>query len=119
MLVRNSSNIRKRSIRLLIGLVVVFEFRAWTQDVSQTYVQSSSKLMREVYVRPKAGFSLKTHELLSLLKPLYGLIDSKDYWHATITTHLKNVFNTTPLTGDLACFSHIICNRTVTNTKEK
>lgn len=62
---------------------------------------------RSIYATPR-GFSLKPSELLRLLKLLYGLTDCRDYWNATITNNMKKDLNMTALTGDLACFSHII-----------
>lgn len=88
-LVHNSTNLRQGSIRVLVAIVAVFGFRIWSQDVSQAYLQSAEKLMHDVYVKPTKEFHLSDTHLLKLLKPLYGLADSGDYWHATFSKHLQ------------------------------
>lgn len=77
--------------------------RVWTQDVSQPCLRSDSHSAREVYVRLKGGLSLKDGHLLKLLKRLYGLTDSVDYRHTTMSKHVKEDLKITSLTDDLAC----------------
>lgn len=81
-------------------MAAIFGLRIWTQDVSQAYFQSSSHLTRKVHERRKGGFTLKTNELLQLLKQLYGLTDSGYYCHETMTNHLKTDLQMFPTTGD-------------------
>lgn len=47
---------------------------------------------------------MKSNQLLKLLKPLFGLSDSGDYWHVTMKKHLVNDLKMHPLTRDLAYF---------------
>lgn len=51
-------------------------------------------MMRTVYLRPKSEdmilFDVSKYELLKLVKPLYGLCNSGDYWNVTIDNHLIN-----------------------------
>lgn len=43
---------------------------------------------RDIYIKnPVPEFELKPHQCLKLLKPLHGLIDAGDLWHATIEKH--------------------------------
>lgn len=53
-------------------------------------------------------------DLLQLFKPLYEVIDSDDYYHITMTNHLKNNLKIVPFPGDLACFiRHYLGNYTL------
>lgn len=104
MLVHNSTNLKQNSIRVLVALASIFGFSLWSQDVSQAYLQSAEKLMREVYVRPNKEFGLRKDQLLHLLKPLYGLSDAGDYWHATFSRHLRDDLCMMPTAGDLSLF---------------
>jgi hypothetical protein len=58
----------------------------WSTDIKQAYLQSAEDLKREIYVRPDVT-KLPPDELLQVVKPLYGLADSGDYWHETLTVH--------------------------------
>lgn len=60
--------------------------------------------MREVYVKPAREFRLPEGALLRLLKPLYGLADSGDYWNVTMARHLKEDLMMRPTTLDLSLF---------------
>lgn len=72
--------------------MAIFSFRLWSQDVTQTYLQSAGKFLRDVYVKPPKELQLAPNQLLKLIQPLYGLTDDGDYWDATITQHLKDDF---------------------------
>ena len=104
LLVHTSSNLKQSSIRVLLCLAALFGFNVWSQDVSQAYLQSAEKLMRDIYVKPTKDFHLSKDSLLKLLKPLYGLSDSGDYWHATFTRHLRDELHMTPTVSDSALF---------------
>lgn len=47
---------------------------------------------------------MNSDQLLKLLKPLYGLSESGDYWHETFFRHLQDDMHMTPTTGDLSFF---------------
>lgn len=108
MLVHTSTNIKKQTIRLLISLTALFGFRLWSQGVSQAYLQSASKLTRDVFVQHRQGFKIEPNEILSLLKPLNGLTDSGDYWDMKMNNRLKEDLQMKPLIGDLPCFIKIM-----------
>lgn len=51
-LVHNSTKVRHSSIRTIVAIAALFGFRICTQDVANTYIQSVSKLLRDVYLKP-------------------------------------------------------------------
>lgn len=63
-LVQASTNIRQHTIRMINAMAAIDDFNLWSKDVSQAYIQSRSDLRRDVYIRPKQGFNLKSDELL-------------------------------------------------------
>lgn len=95
---------RQSSTRLLVAIAAIFGFRVRSHDVRQAYLQSAQKLMRKVYLKPSKEFEMSENELLELLKPLYGLSDSGDYWNRTMTNHLKEDIGMDPTDGDLSLF---------------
>lgn len=103
-LVHNSTSLRQGSISVLLALAALFSFRLWSHDVSQTSLQSAEKLMTNVYVKATEEFSLFLDVLLKLLKPLYGLSDSGDYWHETFSSHFVEELAMKPTCGDLSLF---------------
>lgn len=68
-LVHNSPNLKQNSLFLLL-LAALLGFQIWSQDVSQTYLQSAEKLSRDIYTKPFKKFRLDQDALLKLLKPL-------------------------------------------------
>lgn len=108
LLVHNSTTLQKSSIRSLIAIAAISGMRLWTQDISQAYLQSARKLIRDIYIRPSKEFKLNYNQLLKLLKPLYGLSESGDYWHETFFKHVHEDFAMTPTAGDLSFFFKIV-----------
>ena len=82
----------------------IFGFRIWSTDVSQAYLQSESNLLRDVYFKPSKEFDLSSGQLLKLLRPLYGLADSGDYWNATFESHIKEYFGMQATAGGMSFF---------------
>ncbi len=66
--------------------------------------------MRDVFVRPTKEFKLSQGHLLKLLKPLYGLSDSGDYWNATMSRHLREDLLMKPSALDISLISKIVNN---------
>lgn len=102
--VHPSPNPRPQTVKILIAVAALFRFGLWSQDVSQAYLQSASKLTREVYIKQRLGIRIRLDQLPKLLKHLYGLSESGDYRHATMATHLKKDLGMTPLTVYYVCF---------------
>ena len=105
MMVHSTSTLQPHSIRLLLALSVAFDFPIWTSDIRQAYLQSSIPLSREVFIRsPVPEFELKPEECLQLLKPLYGLCESGDIWHATMDRHHREDLGMTAFKLDPALY---------------
>jgi hypothetical protein len=103
-LVHNSTTVRQNSVRLILSTAATFGFCIWSQDVRQAYLQSSENLKRKVYLKPSKEFELPSDHFLELLKPLYGLSDSGDYWNETMTRHLKEDIKMSTISGDMSLF---------------
>lgn len=88
-LVHDATTANQSSTKMLVSIAALFGFRLWTEDVSQAYVQSASKLLRDVYLKPSKELEIPGNCLVKLLRPLYGLADSGDYWHDTFTKRMK------------------------------
>eukprot|EP00171_Calliarthron_tuberculosum_P009450 IDg9450t1 len=84
-LVHDISTARHHSIRMLIGLAAIFGFRLFSTDVTQAYLQSAENLMGDVFIKAPKEFELQGDQILKLMKPLYRLPDSGDYWGKTMT----------------------------------
>jgi hypothetical protein len=81
-MVRSSTNVQHKSLRLLFLLCSMLGFQIWTQDVLQPYLQSSGNLARDVFIcNPPPELELTPEHALKLLKPLYGLAESGDFWY--------------------------------------
>lgn len=53
------------------------------------YIQGADQILRKVYIKCKPELQLRADQLLEVLRPLYGLADSGNYWHAAFLRHLK------------------------------
>lgn len=107
MLVHGTANIQQQTIRIIVSIDSLMNYRLWTQDVAHAYFQGTRTLSRDVYKQLKQGFNLKLGEPLNHIKPLYGLIDSEDYWHETMQHHLWQDLKMKQATKYLACFSKV------------
>ena len=45
----------------------------YLRDISQAYVQSTTYLNREIFIRPPPELGLSKDSLLQVVKPLYGV----------------------------------------------
>ena len=105
MMVHSSTTMQPSSVRLLLALARIFGFDVWTSDVTQAYLQSILPLSREIFIKNAAPeFELDPDQCLQLLKPLYGLCESGDLWHATMDEHHRKDLGMTPLRSDPALY---------------
>jgi hypothetical protein len=107
-LVHDAHTSKQQSTKLLIGLAAIFGNRIFPTGVTQAYLQSAEPLMRDVYIKPSAEFELNATQMLKLLRPLYGLADSGDYWGSTLLNHLNEELGMKQTVGDPAMFFKMI-----------
>lgn len=55
-----------------------------------TYLQSASKLFRDIYLKPGKHFEVEENNLLKLIRHLVGLSDSGDYWNTEFSDHIRD-----------------------------
>jgi Reverse transcriptase (RNA-dependent DNA polymerase) len=110
-LVHNSITNKQSSIRLILSIAAILEFRVWSQDVRQAYLQSFENIRRKVYLKPSKEFGLPPDHLLELVKQLYGLPDAGDYWENTMTKNLREDLQMKNISGDMSLFYKSISKR--------
>jgi hypothetical protein len=103
-LVHDAATSKQYSSRILVGLAAIFGFRLFSTDVTQAYLQSSEPLRRDVFIKPASDFGLEENKMLKLIRPLYGLADSGDYWGKTLSTHITEDLEMKNTIGDPAFF---------------
>eukprot|EP00168_Porphyra_purpurea_P009873 TRINITY_DN2422_c0_g1_i7.p1 TRINITY_DN2422_c0_g1~~TRINITY_DN2422_c0_g1_i7.p1 ORF type:complete len:645 (-),score=110.77 TRINITY_DN2422_c0_g1_i7:745-2598(-) len=106
--VHNLATLRQRSTRVLTSTAANLGLRLFADDITQAYLQSEEKFTRRIYLRPRPAdrhlFGLEEGELLLILRPLYGVCDAGDYWHATLSKHIEEDLSMTPLVSDPAMY---------------
>lgn len=60
--------------------------------------------MHDVFLKPPKELGLEEGSVLRLLKPLYGLAESGDYWVSTNATHHAADLGMEPSIGDLSLY---------------
>lgn len=78
----------------------VIGFQLCSKDNCQAYLESAEKLLRDVYINPGKEVDLQPNQILKLLRPLYGLSDSDDYWGATFNKRLTEDIGMNATTTD-------------------
>ena len=67
------------------------QVKLYLRDISQAYVQSTTNLNREFYVRPPAELSgqlgIGSNTVLKVVKPLYGVPEAGNHWFRTYHSH--------------------------------
>lgn len=89
-----SPTIQRVSQRVILSIaasVLDSQTSLYLRDISQAYVQSTTKINREFYVRPPPELDLQC-KLLKIEKPLYGIPEAGNHWFVTYQTHhVKNL----------------------------
>jgi hypothetical protein len=87
MILTQSPTIQRMSQRLILALTAtlmnsISGTNLYLRDVTQAYVQSTTKLNREFYARPPhdLGIGLDDKAVLRIMKPLYGIPEAGNHW---------------------------------------
>lgn len=110
-LAHDVTTLRPTSIREVLSVAPVLGMRLFTHDVTQAYIQSEEHFFTNVFLVPKERdrhlFGVTSDKALKLIKPLYGLCDSGDYWAQTIERHLCSDLGMIPCILDPSLFMRI------------
>ena len=89
-----SPTIQRSSQRLILALAPSFlkqKYNLFLRDISQAYVQSTTLLNRDFYVRAPKEVSDVLHldesRILKVIKPLYGIPEAGNHWFSTYHLH--------------------------------
>ena len=82
-----SPTVKRSSIRIMLCIPTKIGLKIYLRDISQAYVSSKSKLLREVYVIPPKELGLGRDILWKVIRPLYGLPESGLIWFETYVGH--------------------------------
>jgi hypothetical protein len=82
-----SPTIQRVSQRLILCITAIGRHELHLRDISQAYIQSTTNLNRDFYVRPpkelQNQLGLSEGSVLKVLKPLYGVPEAGNLWFRT------------------------------------
>lgn len=80
--------IQRMSQRLILALAAIHpHLNLFLRDITQAYVQSTTALNREFFVRPPIELGLPNTTVLKVIKPLYGVPEAGAHWYKTYHAH--------------------------------
>src|SRR6266702_7691263 len=62
----------------------------YLRDISQAYIQSSTHLNKDFFVRPLPELGLKNGLILRVIKPLYSVLETGNHWFNIYYHHHLN-----------------------------
>jgi hypothetical protein len=100
-----SPTIQRASQRLILALAPTLgSTSVYLRDISQAYVQSTTLLNRDFYVRPPQEINeilqLGKSTILKVIKPLYGIPEAGNHWFHTYHRHHTEKLSMTESTFD-------------------
>ncbi|KID81309.1 Ribonuclease H-like protein [Metarhizium guizhouense ARSEF 977] len=100
-----SPTIQRASQRLIVALVPSLASRGiflWIRDITQAYVQSTTKLNRTILARLPDQIRDQFPEgtIMVVVKPLYGIAEAGTHWWATYFNHHRDNLRMTTSTFD-------------------
>ncbi|KAI1005289.1 hypothetical protein K3495_g2938 [Podosphaera aphanis] len=86
-----SPTIQRVSQRIILALAASLPLDIYLRDISQAYVQSTTNLNRDFYIRPPTELG-GDGTILKVIKPLYGVPEAGNHWFKTYHHHhIKNL----------------------------
>jgi hypothetical protein len=108
-IVHDTATLSQRGARMIFAMAAIFGWKVWTEDVRQAYIQTTGRLVRDVFLTnlhgAEAELNLKPHEALRLLRPLYGLTEAGDLWNAEFTSQYRDKFGMEELQSEPALYA--------------
>lgn len=103
-----SPTIQRVSQRLILCLAATIpNTKLFLRDVTQAYVQSTSSLNRDFFIRPPPELATMLGApldcIMKVIKPLYGVPEAGNHWFATYHRHHTEALGMTESTYD-SCF---------------
>ena len=113
-LVHGAQTIQCVEVRTILIIARARGFRLCVLDVKLAYLQLDKPLIRKIFItKPAPEFELSPDECLELLKPLYGLVDSREQWHQTLDDHFQMDLEMTPTIIDPSLYCKFEGNQLV------
>ncbi|KHJ30532.1 hypothetical protein EV44_g3546 [Erysiphe necator] len=102
-----SPTIQRASQRIIVCIAASTDLSLHLRDVSQAYVQSTTKLSREIFAKPPKEIqdNLPTNSVLKIKKPLYGIPEAGTHWFRNYHKHHIENLHMTQSTFD-PCLLH-------------
>ena len=80
--------IQRASQRLILAIAPsITNANVYLRDISQAYTQSTTAMLRNIYVRAPTEMELPPNKILRVARPLYGIPEAGTHWFQTYHTH--------------------------------
>ena len=96
-----SPTIQRVSQRILLTVALLLpNMKVCLRDISQAYTQSTTSLIRDIYIRAPAEMNVPEGYLLRVCRPLYGIPEAGTHWFHTYHKHHTTALAMTSSTFD-------------------
>jgi hypothetical protein len=96
-----SPTIQRVSQRILLAVALLLpNMKVCLRDISQAYTQSTTSLIRDIYIRAPAEMNVPEGYLLRVCRPLYGIPEAGTHWFHTYHKHHTTALAMTSSTFD-------------------
>jgi hypothetical protein len=86
-----TQRVSQRIILCIAPMAMNTDVGLYLRDISQAYVQSTTLLNRDFYIRPPPELlqqlGLPKDSILKVVKPLYGVPEARNHWFKTYHSH--------------------------------